>query len=1137
MTGEETLEPEALKRTGERLVRELSGDATLEGLHRYLMAREMARGSFVLDIASGEGYGSALLAAVARKVVGVEFSSDAVEHAARKYTRHNLHFALGSCSEIPLPDHSIDLVVSFETLEYHHEHQPLMKELKRVLRPRGRLLISSPDKYEHADLTVPRNPFHVKELYRHEFEELVRKYFAHADFYQQRVVCGSTILREDGVTRIAIHRYGVGQGSGTVRGCTPTYWVAVASDAKLPPGVSGLLEKPIEDIVRESERELAAREREIHELNLAAAELQCRVDSLGRAVEEGDRQLLQDRQTSNARELRIGELNGALKERSERVLELTRAMGEREERIQRFAAAAARDQQRIEDVERRLRRRQSRVHRLRLALGRSRRRIDDLTSSSEERERKIHELTRLVEEGEERIRALGESLSEREGRIAALSRALNRRKHQMVALREELRLHGVRVSKFREEALAVSSLRGRIRVFENSRSWRLTAPLRAVGRVLRRIRSFLRSEPALLLRDATRRSSGVGALGAGVPLSQSFPANQIWTTRFVGSEPLMESDCRPEVRALAFYLPQYHTIPENDRWWGPGFTDWHNVRGARPLFTNHDQPRIPAELGFYDLSRKETIERQAAMIRAAGLEGVCIYYYWFNGSCLLEKPLELIHRNPDVDLHYCLCWANENWTRAWDGSDHDVLIAQNYSEQDDLDFIASLCKYFSDPRYLRVHGKPLLLIYRLDILPDPKASADRWRKYCLESGIGEIYLLTGQFTDDDPRHYGADAAFEFPPHRLSGPAFNGVRDLHGLSASFEGGVHDYNEMVLNSAGREPDPSVFRTATMAWDNSARRVEGEPTIFINATPARYQRWLSRLCREAKSRVPDERLVFINAWNEWAEGVYLEPDRDRGYAYINATRRAVSRSDESIPRIAVVLHVFYWDLVDELADYISNMPFPFDLYVTATEGIYPQVFSYFNHRFPQASVNVVEVENRARDIGPFLTKFTSRYYDYDLVCKVHSKKSPHAPNLSGWRRFLLDRLLGSDSQIRAIVDEFGRDAELGLLYPTYFPEIRSSVSWGPNRHVMKDLLSWLEIGFDPASPCEFPAGSMFWFRPRALSTLIDFDFLMEEFPEETGQTDGTLAHAIERSFLFVVEHHGYRHRTVDLHPSERS
>ena len=771
--------------------------------------------------------------------------------------------------------------------------------------------------------------------------------------------------------------------------------------------------------------------------------------------------------------------------------------------------------------------------------------VGELTTADGEREERrpaeadsLDELPRELDARDERIRELSGLLREREERIALLSATLRRREQQMSALREELKLHGLRVSKFREEAQAADALREQVRVFANSRSWRFTSPLRAAGRVVRRLRHFLSAERSFFLRNGARKNQRREAHGPDAPLSRLFPPNQIYATRFVASEPApMESDRASEVRALAFYLPQYHPILENDAWWGEGFTDWHNVRKARPLFTNHAQPRTPTDLGYYDLSTQETIERQASMIRSAGLEGVCIYYYWFNGKRFLDEPLELIYRNPEIDLDYCLCWANENWTRAWDGAKNEVLIAQEYSEQDDLDFIVNVSRYFSDKRYIRVHGKPLLLIYRLDILPDPKASIARWRQYCLDEGIGDIFVVTAQFTDNDPEDYGADAGVEFPPHGLSGSAFNGVRDVHGLSPFFDGGLHDYNEMVLSSTARAPHPRIFRAATMAWDNTARRPEGAPTIFINGTPARYERWLSRLCQQAKSREKEERLVFINAWNEWAEGVYLEPDSECGYAYINATRRAVSRCDENIPRIAVVLHLFYWDLVDELAEYISNVPFPFDLYVTATEGIYPQAFSYFNHRFPQVSVNVVEVENRARDIGPFLTKFKSRYYDYDLVCKVHSKKSPHAPNLSGWRGFLLDRLLSSDAQIREIVGEFDRDPELGLLYPTYLPEIRSSISWGNNRGPMIDLFSWLDIDFDPASPCIFPAGSMFWFRPKALSTLIDFDFSMEEFPEESGQTDGTLAHAIERGLLFVVEHNGYRHKAIDLLPTRRA
>jgi lipopolysaccharide biosynthesis protein/protein-L-isoaspartate O-methyltransferase len=907
---------------------------------RYLAAREMAAGASVVDFACGDGSGSAVLSGVARSVVGIERSPEAVERAGRSHRRPNLRFALGSTSAIPLPDSSVDLAVSFEPLNRDSTPASLFAELKRVLRPGGRLIVSVPSP---SGASGPAG-----RLDRDEIEKRLRAHFATTAFFEL-------------------------EPNGRTSAC----WVGVASDG----GLSS-------------------------------------------------------------------------------------------EHVPENAVGGARPE-------------------------------------------RVEELTAL--------------LDERESQLASALRRLHRREQQVVAMKEELRLHGVRVNKFRDEALAVSSLRGQIRVFENSRSWRFTAPLRALGRVARRVRHLLHPDGSLRLRNTGRLALNRRAGDADERLSRLFPPNQIYPMRYSAREPLLETEAAPDVRAIAFYLPQYHSNADNDLWWGKGFTDWQNVRKARPLFTNHDQPRLPAELGFYDLTVKESIERQARLIRSAGLEGVCIYYYWFQGKRLLERPLELIRDNPGIDLNYCLCWANENWTRAWDGSENEVLVRQTYSDEDDLAFIADASRHFSDPRYIRVHGKPLLLVYRLEDLPDAKKSVARWREFCLERGIGGLYVVS-RSTHVAPEQLGADAGFEFPPHGLCGPAFNGVRDVHGLSPFFDGGIHDYNEMVLNSISRPPKENVFRTATMAWDNSARRYNGEPTIFINASAGRYERWLSRLCQEAQSRPPEERLVFVNAWNEWAEGAYLEPDREQGHAYVNATRRAVSARERKVPKIAVVLHLFYWDLVDELADYVSNVPFPFDLYVTATEGIYPQAFSYFNQRFPNTPIHVVEVENRARDIGPFLTKFTSRYYDYDLLCKVHSKKSPHAPSLSGWRNFLLDRLLGNETRVREIVRQFEGDPELGLLYPTYFPEVRSSITWGQNLHVMKELLSSLGIDFNPVAPCMFPAGSMFWFRPRALSTLLDFDFLIEEFPEETGQTDGTLAHAIERSFLFVVEHNEFRHQVID-------
>ena len=348
-----------------------------------------------------------------------------------------------------------------------------------------------------------------------------------------------------------------------------------------------------------------------------------------------------------------------------------------------------------------------------------------------------------------------------------------------------------------------------------------------------------------------------------------------------------------KTRVVAFYLPQFHPIPENDRWWGKGFTEWRNVVKARPNFIGHYQPRFPADLGFYDLRVDDVMDQQWALARRYGIGAFCYYFYWFSGQRLLEKPLERLTQLA-TKLPYCLAWANENWTRNWDGGDGSVLLAQGHGHQDDARLIDDLMPHFGDPAYLRVHGRPLFLVYRHGLMIEARRTLDSWRESCLKAGLAEPYLAACEtfgfgVNDEDPRDAGFDASVEFPPHNL----WCGIgRPRITLNPAFRHDVFDYRQMAVHYARRTvPAFPRFKTAMVGFDNTPRR-QDDASIYVNASPGALQAWLQSIIeRTQETRYGDERLVFINAWNEWAEGNYLEPDQAYGHAYLEAVQNALN------------------------------------------------------------------------------------------------------------------------------------------------------------------------------------------------------------------------------------------------------
>jgi lipopolysaccharide biosynthesis protein len=368
------------------------------------------------------------------------------------------------------------------------------------------------------------------------------------------------------------------------------------------------------------------------------------------------------------------------------------------------------------------------------------------------------------------------------------------------------------------------------------------------------------------------------------------------------------------IRLIALYLPQYHPIPENDLWWGKGFTEWINVTKAKPLFRGHYQPHLPADLGFYDLRVPEVREAQAKFAQDHGIYGFCYYHYWFNGKRVLERPFQEVFETGRPDFPFMLCWANENWTRSWSGYGKDILLPQKYSSEDDFNHIHHLIKYFWDKRYIRVDSKPFFIIYRPEFFPDIKRTLEIWREEAIRSGVGELYLAymhSPKNHDKNLINAGFDAAVEFTVHGNRKPKqtnnevlWEKIFDRRLWKNLFPKSKLGFNKLLFNQKYtlesypkfineyflQEKLPfKLFPSLFPGWDNTPRNGR-RASIFLDNTPELYGLWLSKIFENFKPYSNEENFVFIIAMNEWAEGNHLEPCQKWGTAFLEETKKSL-------------------------------------------------------------------------------------------------------------------------------------------------------------------------------------------------------------------------------------------------------
>lgn len=357
-------------------------------------------------------------------------------------------------------------------------------------------------------------------------------------------------------------------------------------------------------------------------------------------------------------------------------------------------------------------------------------------------------------------------------------------------------------------------------------------------------------------------------------------------------------------RIIAIHLPQFHPFKENDEWWGKGFTEWTNVTKAKPRYEGHYEPHLPSDTGFYDLRLPESRQLQADLAKEYGIDGFCYYHYWFNGKQLMERPVNEILSSGKPDFPFMLCWANENWARNWDGGFTNVLMKQEYSHEDDIEHMRWLCKnVFCDNRYIRISGKPVFAVYRVALFPDFAETVRTWRKIARDEFQMELYLIETMFPGDlshTKMTEGVDALMDFQPLgvEVSGLPKQVVASLNKKEPKeCRPSIYDYSDYVDYCINTDLPLRCFPCVSPGFDNSPRRVGKTFLSFTEMTPQNYGRWLyDALRRNGEFAEDDENIVFINAWNEWAEGNHIEPDQKWGRAYLEETLRVRKEYDAS-------------------------------------------------------------------------------------------------------------------------------------------------------------------------------------------------------------------------------------------------
>ena len=604
-------------------------------------------------------------------------------------------------------------------------------------------------------------------------------------------------------------------------------------------------------------------------------------------------------------------------------------------------------------------------------------------------------------------------------------------------------------------------------------------------------------------------------------------------------ENLNFSEFSTDVKVIALYLPRFQNLSERFRGLKIVLNEWKNINiTTKTSNVSHHYPRVPGDqleyLGYYDCRDEEMVQKQVELAKMHGIYGFGIYYYWFAGKKFLDKTADLFLESKVINFPFFLIWRNEDYRRRFLGYENDVFIVQNYSMGEYNKFVKDIKKYLISKKYIKIEGKPAFGIFDASAIPNVIKTLQTLRKECKKEGIGEIYIIASSKKVHRPAMKFIDACFDLPPLE-----YYQYRSVRKNKFFFYYSTLLFHTKIQNK--KFENYTLYRGNVIEWDNT--HVMNTTIISDEFTPEKFYISNKILIDWTKKHFNESnRFFFINGWNNWLEGSYLEPDENYGYASINALSKALFNlpykyKNLSITglqngvNIVVQAHVFYEDLINEIINKTNNIPIKFDLYITTNSTEKKKFIEQYVKAHSKANKFEVEVyKNKGRDMLPLLFQLKNIIHHYKYLCHIHSKKSD--PSLYGevWRQYLYDNLLGSSDLISEILHTFEENEKIGFMYPeNFYKSTRLPFFIHRNfSNYLNYFINKMFPGKKVGKELKYPIGNMFWARVDAIRQMFSHKFVYM-FERNEAESSNITSHGNEIFWLYFVKENNYSYQTI--------